>query len=107
MDNRRYTKEEDILVYPLPLMSKGESDLVWLLPSCPKGEIVDIMIQVLSLIIMPTISPFGLDGNNTKSLSPFDTKDKGRTKIFSFLDNHSVDHTPPEYLLKSLKELPL
>jgi len=28
-------------------------------------------------IIMPTISPFGLDGNNTKSLSPFDMKGKG------------------------------
>ena len=35
---------------PLPLMSKGESDLVWWLPSSPKGEIVGIMIQVLSLM---------------------------------------------------------
>jgi len=36
---------------PLPLMSKGErSDLVWLLPSSPKGVIVGIMIQVLSLM---------------------------------------------------------
>jgi len=35
---------------PLPLMSKGESDLVLLLPSSPKGEIVGIMIQVLSLM---------------------------------------------------------
>ena len=43
-------KEENILVYPLPLMSKGESDLVWWLPSSPKGEIVGIMIQVLSLM---------------------------------------------------------
>ena len=34
----------------LPLMSKGESDLVLLLPSSPKGEIVGIMIQVLSLM---------------------------------------------------------
>ena len=36
------TKEENILVYPLPLMSKGENDLV-LLPSSTKGEIVGIM----------------------------------------------------------------
>ena len=50
MDSRRYTKEEHILVRPLPLMSKGESDLVWWLPSSPKGEIVGIMIQVLSLM---------------------------------------------------------
>ena len=50
MDNRRYTKEENILVCPFPLMSKGESDLVWWLPSSPKGEIVGIMIQVLSLM---------------------------------------------------------
>jgi len=35
---------------PLPLMSKGESDLVLLLPSSPKGEIVGIMIHVLSLM---------------------------------------------------------
>ena len=35
---------------PFPLMSKGESDLVWLLPSSPKGEIVGIMIKVLSLM---------------------------------------------------------
>ena len=47
MDSRRYTKEENILVRPLPLMSKGESDLV-LLPSSPKGEIVGIMAQVWS-----------------------------------------------------------
>ena len=50
MDSGRYTKEENILVCPLPLMSKGESDLVWWLPSSPKGEIVGIMIQVLSLM---------------------------------------------------------
>ena len=31
---------------PLPLMSKGESDLVWWLPSSPKGEIVGILAQV-------------------------------------------------------------
>jgi len=43
----------------------------------------------------------------TKSLSPFDIKGKGWTKIFSFLERHSVVHTPPEYLLKSLNELPL
>ena len=42
---------------PLPLMSKGESDLVWWLPSSPKGEIVGIMIQVLSL--MATYSEVG------------------------------------------------
>ncbi len=41
---------ENILVRPLPLMSKGESVLVFLLPSSPKGEIVGIMIQVLSLM---------------------------------------------------------
>ena len=36
------------------------------------------------LYLMPTISPFVLDGNNhTKSLSPFDIKGKERTKIFS------------------------
>jgi len=36
---------------PLPLMSKGESDLVWLLlPSSPKGEIVGIMMYVLYLM---------------------------------------------------------
>jgi len=34
---------------PLPLMSKGESELV-LLPSSPKGEIVGIMAKVLSLM---------------------------------------------------------
>jgi len=35
----------------LPLMLKGESDLVWLLlPSCPKGEIVGIMMHVLYLM---------------------------------------------------------
>ena len=50
MDSKRYTKEGNILVRPLPLMSKGESDLVWLLPSCPKGEIVGIMIQVFSMM---------------------------------------------------------
>jgi len=50
MDNRMNIKEENILVRPLPLMSKGESDLVWWLPSSPKGEIVGIMIQVLSLM---------------------------------------------------------
>ena len=33
---------------PLPLMTKGESDLV--LPSSPKGEIVGIMTQVFSLM---------------------------------------------------------
>jgi len=56
---------------------------------------------------MPTISPFGLDGNNNQSLSPFDIKGKGQTKIISFLEKHSAAHTPPKYLLKSLKELPL
>ena len=41
---------ENFLVCTLPLMSKGESDLVWWLPSSPKGEIVGIMLQVLSLM---------------------------------------------------------
>ena len=53
MDSRMYIKEENILVHPLPLMSKGESDLV-LLPSSPKGEIVGIMMHVLYL--MATLS---------------------------------------------------
>ena len=35
---------------PFPLMSKGESDFVWLLPSSPKGDIVGIMIQGWSLM---------------------------------------------------------
>ena len=56
---------------------------------------------------MPTISPFGLDGNNNQSLSPFEIKGKGQTKIISFLEKHSVAHTAPKYLLKSMKELPL
>ena len=30
--------------------TQGESDLVWLLPSSPKGEIIGIMILVLSLM---------------------------------------------------------
>ena len=38
------------MVCPLSLMSKGESVLVLLLPSSQKGEIVCIMIQVLSLM---------------------------------------------------------
>ena len=37
---------------PFPLMSKGESDLVLLLPSSPKGEIVGIMIQVIQVLSM-------------------------------------------------------
>ena len=45
--------EKNILVRPLHLMSKGESDLV-LLPSSPKGEIVGIMMHVLYL--MATLS---------------------------------------------------
>jgi len=36
-----------------------------------------VAIKYNTCIIMPTISPFGLDGNNTKSLSPFDIKGKG------------------------------
>jgi len=44
MDSRMYIKGDNILVRPLPLMSKGESDLVWLLPSSQKGKIVGIMI---------------------------------------------------------------
>ena len=50
MDSEMYIKEENILVNPLPLMSKGESDLVWLLPPSPKGEIVGIMMQVSYLM---------------------------------------------------------
>ena len=46
-------RKDNILVNPLHLMSKGESDLV-LLPSSPKGEIVDIMMHVLYL--MATLS---------------------------------------------------
>jgi len=65
-----------------------------------------VAIKYSTCIIMPTISPFVLDGNNTKSLPPFDIKGKGRTKIFSFQDKHSTVHTPPEYRLKSLNELP-
>ena len=49
MDNGMFIKEKYILVRPLPLMSKGESELV-LLPSSPKGEIVGIMRQMLSLM---------------------------------------------------------
>ena len=63
-------------------------------------ELVSIKYNVC--IIMPTISPFGVDGNNTKSLSPFDIKGKGQIKIFSSF----AIHTPPECLLKSLNELP-
>ena len=40
---------EIILVCPLPLMSKGESDWL-LLPLSPKGEIVGIMIHMLYLM---------------------------------------------------------
>jgi len=43
------SRKEHILVWPLPLMSKGESDLV-LLPSSPKGEIVYTMMHVLYLM---------------------------------------------------------
>ena len=43
------SRKENILVHPLPLISKGESDLV-LLPSSPKGEIVGIMMHVLYLM---------------------------------------------------------
>jgi len=43
------SRKEIILVYPFPLMSKGESD--WsLFPSSPKGEIVGIMIDMLYLM---------------------------------------------------------
>jgi len=53
MDSGMYIKEENILVHPLTLMSKGESDLVWLLPSSPKREIVGIMMHVLYLMATP------------------------------------------------------
>jgi len=53
---------------------------------------------------MPTISPFGLDGNNnTKSLSPFDIKGKGWTNIFSSFDIHYAVHAPPKHI-QSLKK---
>ena len=42
---------------PLPLMSKGESDLV-LLPSSPKGEIVGIMF-----LVWLYVTDVVLDGN--------------------------------------------
>ena len=45
MDSRMYIKGENIMGRPLPLMSKGESDSVWLLPSSPKQEIVGIMMH--------------------------------------------------------------
>ena len=66
-----------------------------------------VAIKYNICIIMPTISLFGLDGNNNQSLSPFDINGKGQTKIFSFLEKHSAAHTLPKYLLKYLKELPL
>jgi len=44
------SKGREYLGPTLSLMSKGESDLV-LLPSGPKGEIVGIMRQVLSLMV--------------------------------------------------------
>jgi len=64
---------------------------------------------------MPTISPFGLDGNhigvhyfklynlldisrNTKILSPFDIKGKGWTTIFSSFQMDYDVHSPPEYM---------
>ena len=64
---------------------------------------------------MPTISPFGLDGNhvgvdyyklqklleissNTKILFPFDIKGKGKTRIISPFDIHYIAHAPPEYM---------
>jgi len=50
MENIMYIKGGEYLGPPFPLMSKGESVLVLLLPSSPKGEIVGIMIHVLSLI---------------------------------------------------------
>ena len=53
MDSGMFIKERKYLGLPLPLMSKGESDLV-LLPSSPKGEIVGIMMHVLYL--MATLS---------------------------------------------------
>jgi len=55
---------------------------------------------------MPTISCFGLDGNNNiKELSPFDIKDKEQTKIFSPFDIHYVVHAAREYMLSYLIEL--
>jgi len=66
-----------------------------------------VAIKENTCIIMPTISPFGLDGNkNTKSLSPFDIKGKGWTKMFSPFDIHYVVYGPPEFILNYLIELP-
>jgi len=54
-----------------------------------------VSIKDNTCIIMPTISPFGLDGNNnTKSLSPFDIKGKGQTKLFSPFDIPYAVHAP-------------
>ena len=54
-----------------------------------------VAIKYNTCIIMPTISPFGLDGNNTKSLSPFDIKGKGWTKIFSsFAESFHCPYSP-------------
>ena len=56
---------------------------------------------------MPIISPFGLDGNNNQSLSPFDIKGKGQTKIISFLEYLLIisEWAPP--LCTTLSMLPL
>jgi len=61
-----------------------------------------VAIKYNTCIIMPTISPFGLDGNNTKSLSLFDIKGKG---LCSPWVHAPLDYKPD--LLKSLNELPL
>ena len=69
------------LCIPLFLHSCYLPAILWsfIWESCHQGQHL-----CHTCIIMPTISPFGLDGNNhTKSLSPFDIKGKGRTKIFS------------------------
>jgi len=42
-----------------------------------------VSIKENTCIIMPTISPFGLYGKNTKTLSPFEIEGKGWTKMFS------------------------
>ena len=92
----------DLLHYGLPFI-KTELTCEW------------VAIKDNTCIIMPTISPFGLDGNhmgddcfkmlnlleissNIKILSPFDIKGKGRSKIFSPFEIHYAIHAPPEYM---------
>jgi len=65
---------------------------------------------------MPTISPFRHNANNnTKSLSPFDIKGKGQTKMlnlwlsspFIHAEMYQSIHAPLEHMLNSLIKFPL